>query len=60
MFNKCIKKALRHKTRVLVTHQLQYLNQVDHIIVMSEGHIVEQGTFEELVCRSGELLCFLT
>ncbi|EIW85846.1 P-loop containing nucleoside triphosphate hydrolase protein [Coniophora puteana RWD-64-598 SS2] len=55
VFNKCIKKALRHKTRVLVTHQLQYLNQVDHIIVMHEGHIVEQGTFEELVCNNGEL-----
>ncbi|KAF9233981.1 P-loop containing nucleoside triphosphate hydrolase protein [Melanogaster broomeanus] len=55
VFNNCIKKALHGKTRVLVTHQLQYLNQVDHIIVFSEGRIVEQGSFEELVSRSGEL-----
>ncbi|KAF9238198.1 P-loop containing nucleoside triphosphate hydrolase protein [Melanogaster broomeanus] len=55
VFNDCIKKALHGKTRVLVTHQLQYLNQVDHIIVFSEGRIVEQGSFEELVSRDGEL-----
>ncbi|KAF9236623.1 P-loop containing nucleoside triphosphate hydrolase protein [Melanogaster broomeanus] len=55
VFNNCIKKALHGKTRVLVTHQLQYLNQVDHIVVFSEGRIVEQGSFEELVSRSGEL-----
>ena len=55
VFNNCIKKALRGKTRVLVTHQLQYLNQVDHIIVVSEGRIVEQGTFDQLVARNGEL-----
>lgn len=55
VFNNCIRKALRGKTRVLVTHQLQYLNQVDHIIVVSEGRIIEQGTFDELVTRNGEL-----
>ncbi|KAF9233986.1 P-loop containing nucleoside triphosphate hydrolase protein [Melanogaster broomeanus] len=60
VFNNCIKKALRGKTRVLVTHQLQYLNQVDHIIVFSEGRIVEQGSFEELVSRSGELTRLLS
>ncbi|KAF9231111.1 hypothetical protein BU15DRAFT_68610 [Melanogaster broomeanus] len=59
VFNNCIQKALHGKTRVLVTHQLQYLNQVDHIIVFSEG-IVEQGSFEELVSKSGELTRLLT
>ncbi|KAF9229004.1 P-loop containing nucleoside triphosphate hydrolase protein [Gyrodon lividus] len=60
VFNNCIKKALRGKTRVLVTHQLQYLNQVDHIIVVSEGAIVEQGSFDELVSRNGELTRLLS
>ncbi|KAI6023743.1 P-loop containing nucleoside triphosphate hydrolase protein [Pisolithus microcarpus] len=60
VFNNCIRKGLRGKTRLLVTHQLQYLNQVDHIIVVSEGNIVEQGTFEELVGRNGELTRLLS
>ncbi|KAI6044220.1 P-loop containing nucleoside triphosphate hydrolase protein [Pisolithus marmoratus] len=60
VFNNCIRKGLRGKTRLLVTHQLQYLNQVDHIIVISEGTLVEQGTFEELVGRNGELTRLLS
>ncbi|KAF8838120.1 P-loop containing nucleoside triphosphate hydrolase protein [Paxillus ammoniavirescens] len=60
VFNNCIKKGLRGKTRVLVTHQLQYLNQVDHIIVVSEGNIVEQGSFDDLVSRNGELTRLLS
>ncbi|KAH7911100.1 P-loop containing nucleoside triphosphate hydrolase protein [Hygrophoropsis aurantiaca] len=60
VFNNCIKQGLRGKTRVLVTHQLQYLNQVDHIIVVSEGCIVEQGSFRDLVSRNGELTRLLS
>ncbi|EZA47173.1 putative multidrug resistance-associated protein [Ooceraea biroi] len=36
------------KTRILVTHQLQYLHLVDHIIVMNNGSIEQQGTFDQL------------
>lgn len=36
------------KTRVLVTNQLHFLPQVDHIILVSEGRVKEEGTFEEL------------
>jgi ABC-type multidrug transport system fused ATPase/permease subunit/acyl-CoA synthetase (AMP-forming)/AMP-acid ligase II len=60
VFNNCIRHALEGKTRVLVTHQLQYLNQVDHIIVVSDGTIVEQGSFENLLARNGELTRLLS
>jgi ATP-binding cassette subfamily C (CFTR/MRP) protein 4 len=36
IFEKCIQTHLKGKLRVLVTHQLQYLPQADHIIVMNE------------------------
>lgn len=36
------------KTRVLVTNQLHFLPQVDRIILVSEGMVKEEGTFEEL------------
>nr|QWN59139.1 ATP-binding cassette C transporter [Rehmannia glutinosa] len=48
VFNNCIKEALGGKTRVLVTNQLHFLPQVDRIILVSEGMVKEEGTFEEL------------
>uniref|UniRef100_A0A2N9IKB1 ABC-type xenobiotic transporter n=1 Tax=Fagus sylvatica TaxID=28930 RepID=A0A2N9IKB1_FAGSY len=48
VFNSCIKEELRGKTRVLVTNQLHFLPLVDRIILVSEGMIKGDGTFEEL------------
>ncbi|KAG5515911.1 hypothetical protein RHGRI_036827 [Rhododendron griersonianum] len=48
VFEKCIKEELRGKTRVLVTNQLHFLSQVDRIIVVHEGMVKEDGTFEYL------------
>lgn len=54
VFNSCIKEELRGKTRILVTNQLHFLPQVDKIILVSEGMIKEEGTYEEL-SRNGRL-----
>ncbi|RZB39027.1 multidrug resistance-associated protein [Asbolus verrucosus] len=48
LFEECILKYLKGKTRILVTHQLQYLKKADLIVVLNEGKIEAQGTFEEL------------
>ncbi|XAR72526.1 Xenobiotic-transporting ATPase [Bertholletia excelsa] len=48
VFEKCIKEELRGKTRVLVTNQLHFLSQVDKIILVHDGMIKEEGTFEYL------------
>lgn len=42
-------------TRVLVTHQLQYLKYADKVYVMNEGKIAESGTFEKLIESEGLL-----
>lgn len=48
VFEKCIKRELGQKTRVLVTNQLHFLSQVDRIILVHEGTVKEEGTYEEL------------
>lgn len=35
MFEQCIQKYLRNKTRILTTHQLQFLKQADVIVLMN-------------------------
>lgn len=49
VFNRCIAGQLKHKTRVLVTNQLQYVNSADMVVFMHEGKVAEMGTFTELV-----------
>ncbi|XP_075236571.1 ATP-binding cassette sub-family C member 4-like [Lycorma delicatula] len=48
LFNDCIKGYLGKKTVVLVTHQLQYINSVDHVILFDNGTIETQGNPNEL------------
>ncbi|KAF9203578.1 hypothetical protein BGZ49_006268 [Haplosporangium sp. Z 27] len=54
LFKNCILGALQGKTRVLVTHQLHVLPQVDYVICVKDGEIVERGTFQELMDNDGE------
>lgn len=51
--------ALDGKTRVLVTHKLDFLPHVDYIITLSEGKITEQGTYAELMAANGFFAKFI-
>ncbi|XP_059549253.1 multidrug resistance-associated protein 1 isoform X1 [Myotis daubentonii] len=53
------KGMLKNKTRLLVTHGISYLPQVDVIIVMSGGKISEMGSYQELLARDGAFAEFL-
>ncbi|KAM6155276.1 multidrug resistance-associated protein 1 isoform 2-T2 [Rhynchocyon petersi] len=53
------KGMLKNKTRILVTHGISYLPQVDIIIVMSGGKISEMGSYQELLARDGAFAEFL-
>jgi len=44
----CIIKHLSNKTRILVTHALQYISFSDRIIYMNKGEIKWVGTYEEI------------
>ncbi|PSN47509.1 hypothetical protein C0J52_02251 [Blattella germanica] len=48
LFEDCICEFLRNKTRLLVTHQLQYLQAVDSIVILHNGAVEATGTYHEL------------
>jgi ABC-type Fe3+/spermidine/putrescine transport system ATPase subunit len=47
------------KTRILVTHALHFLPQVDFIYVVDEGTIAEQGTYNDLMDRGDAFARFI-
>lgn len=50
---------LGKKTRLLVTHGIIYLPQVDNIYVMKEGRVSEAGSYTELLSKKGAFAEFL-
>uniref|UniRef100_A0A668W2X7 ATP-binding cassette, sub-family C (CFTR/MRP), member 12 n=1 Tax=Oreochromis aureus TaxID=47969 RepID=A0A668W2X7_OREAU len=53
IFEECIKKELRGKSIVLVTHQLQYLEFCDEILVLENGTVWESGNHRDLMRANG-------
>ena len=45
------KGLLKRKTRLLVTHGITYLHQMDNIVVMKDGRISEVGTYKDLLAK---------
>ncbi|MDE5192402.1 hypothetical protein PYX08_18600 [Citrobacter freundii] len=50
--------AMRDKTVLMVTHRLRGLSRFDQIIVMDNGHIIEQGNHADLLARQGRYYQF--
>jgi ATP-binding cassette subfamily C protein CydC len=46
-------KVMKQKTSLLITHRLIGLENVNEILVMNHGQIIERGTHEELASREG-------
>ncbi|KAJ8951065.1 hypothetical protein NQ318_003763 [Aromia moschata] len=48
LYDECINGYLANKTRILVTHQVHHLKNVDNIYILNNGIIENEGTFREL------------
>ena len=44
----------RGKNSIMISHRLSNIILADKILVLSDGHIIEQGTHEELLKLNGE------
>ncbi|KAG6900221.1 hypothetical protein C0993_001290 [Termitomyces sp. T159_Od127] len=59
VFQNVLQNSLTSKTRVLVTHALHFLPEVDYIYTITDGRIAEHGTYTELVKKAGEFAKFV-
>lgn len=46
---------MENRLVLLATHRLHWLHQMDYILVLEQGQIVEMGSYEELLAKKGRL-----
>lgn len=51
LMNECVNGALAGKTRVLVTHQLQFAHHADKVLVLENGRSIGFGSYDELLAK---------
>ncbi|MCI5634701.1 MAG: ABC transporter ATP-binding protein/permease [Alphaproteobacteria bacterium] len=51
---KAMKKLMKGKTVIAIAHRLSTLKEMDRIIVLDKGKIIEQGKIEDLLKSGGE------
>lgn len=48
-----ISELVKGKTLLVIAHRLNTIREADQILVISDGHISEQGTHDELMTKAG-------
>lgn len=55
----CIEEYLKGRTRIFVTNELQYFKYAQHLVLIFDGQIKAEGTFEEIQRRGLLSFCRL-
>ncbi len=48
-----LRRIMKNRTSVLISHRISTLKDADHILVLEDGRIIEQGNHEELLQLKG-------
>lgn len=48
-----LRHVLKSRTSLIIAHRIATVKDADHIVVMMDGRIVEQGTHADLIARDG-------
>ena len=57
---RAIEATFAGRTNIVIAHRLSTIRRADHILVMSEGRIIEQGSHAELALANGAYRRLLT
>ncbi|MDB5477938.1 MAG: transporter ATP-binding protein, partial [Alphaproteobacteria bacterium] len=53
LIQKVLRQAMQYRTTIVIAHRLATLKNLDRLIVLDQGRIVENGRLEELIAANG-------
>ncbi|KAF9308781.1 hypothetical protein BG003_010617 [Podila horticola] len=59
LWEDCVLDVLQGRTRIIATHQLHVLPDVDYVICMKNGRIAEEGAYHELMAKNGDFCALM-
>ncbi|KAG0377306.1 hypothetical protein BGX24_006350 [Mortierella sp. AD032] len=60
LWEDCVLTELKGRTRIIATHQLHVLPDVDYVICLTNGRIVEEGAYKDLIAQEGEFCALMS